>query len=614
MAEVRPNPEQPKKDALEDRTSKLVDRVLKQDPDEKTSTIREKMDALVDEKKTLLKELAASTDPKEQAKLNDAIIKADQTYQTLQERGEKLLSKASTQLEAHTQLADQETALKTQLTAKDTELRTLTVGTPEYGQNRKEAADLQGKLDRLGATEKSNEKAKERLEKSREHAAKAAAVQADEVLLADRKIDADLKLLDGKSDKLPTAPEVPETPKEDPKKEAEKSNDKTKPAETSAAPEAGSEMSRTDHFIRGVAMEIAGNPPKTGWEKFVTSSKSMMIHIALMVGEGDHSWGKDFNKNEAQRTVLEKVIGMKLTPDPSKDHPDAYKIDWTEPDPEYKAPDKVTQDLFAQRFAENGGMDAYDRVTKIGDGNPKLSEVLANASTDPSPEGVALTKLATDLQDKGVKDTDLFLDAVSKKGYLLLNAKAPEAGSETAPPQPDLSQITDIIKRDHFTMDSSAFEFKAAVLIDMSKQLGISLTPQTIKDSAGQDEFAQDLLALPPSSAIPLLGITLALGKVPFPQEILTGLTTPGNSWTVVESSKIKEVLKTSFGEINKNPNEKLSVFLLTGDADEEEAKLRQQIRGALEANASPAPVAAPVPTATPEAAPAPTPPSQPSS
>lgn len=440
MAEAQKAQEAKVPDPIQD----LIDRALKEDPDATKYSIQEKMDALKDNRETLVEQFGKEKDASKQAKINEQIGKIDKTFPILEAKGKKLLEKAVKGLVARTDLAEDEASLKIQLDAKTTEEIGLAPGSPELTKVLKEKGEIQKKLDRLTGTEK----AKERLEKAKAFQGKAKEVHAEEEKFADQKLIDDLA---GK-------PSTQEKPGEKPAEQAP--SDATKPAETPAAPNAPaaapennpSLSDQADRFAGNMVVNIIGSPPKTGWEKFTTNTKVILMQIGLAIaGGGNHSWGRQLS--EPEREIAKKVMGLTITDDGEVPAVETTvdklgtpaipkcKLEWGKPDPEFIGPDKTTQEvLFSSKkyFEPEDGFKAYERVCSlVKGGDPTIQEVEDSYSTPHTAEDDKLAQLITDLGVGDQKDAK-FLDMVSRKGYLVLDKDTPAvetSDSEEAAPQ-----------------------------------------------------------------------------------------------------------------------------------------------------------------------------------
>jgi hypothetical protein len=226
-----------------------------------------------------------------------------------------------------------------------------------------------------------------------------------------------------------------------------------KEVKTDAKPEtsgSGSLAERADKFSYSMLTSIVGNPPNSSWEKFTTSSKIFVIKLSLaLAGEGNHSWAEKFDAN--QQAILLKVVGLKITPGgKTSDTPpqSKFKLEWVEPDKEFLGPDKVTQDVFAQYFGKDKWMATYEPLSRIVDeknGKASIKQIRDQYSIDPqNPEHVKVIQLLNDLIKAGANEDSVFLEAVSKKGYALLNSTPSQSSrpAETTDKRPDRPLIS----------------------------------------------------------------------------------------------------------------------------------------------------------------------------
>lgn len=483
MAEVAQQTEVKVPDPIQD----LIDRVTKEDPDATKDSIQEKIDEMKDQRKTLVEQLGKEKDASKQAKINEQIGKIDQTFPILEAKGKKLLDRAEKKLEARTDLAKDETSLKTQLDEKNKEITGLKPGSTELTKAYKEKGEIQKELDRLTGTEK----ARTRLEKAKAFQEEAKKVHADEEKFADQKLSDDLE---GKSERQ-------EKPGEKP---SEKPADAAKPAETPAAPNAptaspesgGTLADRADGFVGDMVVNIIGSPPKTGWEKFTKDTKVILMQIGLAIaGGGNHSWGAKLSGPE--RYIAQKVIGLTITDDgeipavaatpdtPAKDAIPKCKLEWGKPDPEFQGPDKTTQDVFAKYFTKEGWMKEYELVSKISDGKDgkiTIGQLRDNYIADhPDDDNAQLSLLLQNLKDSGANDDDVFMDAVSRKGYLLLDKNTPAGTTdETAKP----AETTD---KDPALLSRVSFEIKKdEAATQKLNEWGVGFSGKTMVDPMGK--------------------------------------------------------------------------------------------------------------------------------
>lgn len=279
---------------------------------------------------------------------------------------------------------------------------------------------------------------------------KAEAMRAEEDRIRSEEIEgADQMIADlaaGKEVSVEAPEATPETPAASTDKAADTPADAAKPAAVEKISSGDNLKDRGDTIASGIAKEIVNSPAKGTAQNIVLSVKTFLLKFFAKTHEA--TWTKDLSNDE--KDLLQKEIGLKITDNPvvaAKEGEPApvqtAEIEWVDPDKDFKAPTSPTQNAFTAYVRDNW-IPTYDDISKLAGGNPKTSDVTASFSDPLTEENMKIKALVDDLKAEGVKDGDLFLDAINNKGNQLPKVKGDKVASGTDAPGKASDANTDL--------------------------------------------------------------------------------------------------------------------------------------------------------------------------